>query len=266
MLDPYNRRINYLRISVTDRCNLRCRYCMPASGIKLIPHDQILTFEEIRDFVRVGTGLGIDKVRLTGGEPLVRKDIVLLVRMLADLPGIKDLGMTTNGILLTRYAEDLAKAGLDRVNISLDSLDEGNFRYITRIGKLHSVLKGIEAAKQAGLTPVKINCVVKGAKLDHDALAVRAFGKKNGLQVRFIREMDLESGVFSVVKGGDGGRCYICNRLRLTSDGYLKPCLFSEKGYNIRECGYEEAYNLAVGNKPGRGTLNNINNFYNIGG
>jgi len=239
---------------------------MPALGVKLVPHDQILTFEEIRDFVKVGVNMGINKVRLTGGEPLVRKDIVLLVKMLAAIPGIQDLGMTTNGILLARYADDLVKAGLNRVNISLDSLDEGNFRYITRIGKLHNVMEGIEAAKKAGLTPIKINCVVKNGILDQDALAVREFGRNNGMQVRFIREMDLESGVFSAVKGGDGGKCHICNRLRLTSNGYLKPCLFSEVGYNIREYGHEAAYILAVGNKPEKGTLNNVNNFYNIGG
>jgi len=266
MLDPFKRRINYLRISVTDRCNLRCRYCMPESGIKLISHDKILSFEEIRDFVQVGVNLGINKIRLTGGEPLVRKDIVRLVEMLAAIPGIKDLGMTTNGILLDRYAENLASAGLDRVNISLDSLDEGNFRYITRVGKLESVLMGIKAAKKAGLEPIKINCVVKNSSLDQNALAVREFGRNNAIQVRFIREMNLESGVYSIVKGGDGGKCHICNRLRLTSDGYLKPCLFSEVGYNIREYGYEEAYNLAVGNKPEKGSLNNVNNFYNIGG
>ena len=161
MLDPFNRNINYLRISVTDRCNLRCRYCMPETGIKLVPHENILSFEEIRDFVRVGVGLGIRKVRLTGGEPLVRKGIVQLVEMLAATPGIKDLGMTTNGILLDRYATDLAAAGLHRVNISLDSLDAGNFKYITRVGQLDSVLSGIEAAQEAGLNPVKINCVVK---------------------------------------------------------------------------------------------------------
>ena len=266
MLDPFKRNINYLRISVTDRCNLRCRYCMPESGIKLVPPENILSFEEIRDFVKVGVGLGIQKVRLTGGEPLVRKGIVQLVHMLAAIDGIKDLGMTTNGILLDRFAKDLAAAGLKRVNISLDSLDAGNFRYITRMGKLEKVLAGIEAAQEAGLNPVKINCVVKNGLMDEDALSVKEFGKTHGLQVRFIREMDLESGVFSVVKGGDGGKCHICNRLRLTSDGFLKPCLFSEAGYNIREYGYEAAYRMAVGGKPEKGSLNNVNNFYNIGG
>jgi cyclic pyranopterin phosphate synthase len=239
---------------------------MPEKGIKFLSAQDTLSFEEIYDFVNVAVGSGIHKVRLTGGEPLVRKGIVQLVEMLASIPDIKDLGMTTNGILLNRYAGDLAKAGLDRVNISLDSLDAGNFQYITRVGKLENVLDGIKAARDAGLNPVKINCVVKDRGLDQNAEEVKEFGEKNGMQVRFIKEMDLESGVFSVVKGGDGGKCHICNRLRLTSDGYLKPCLFSEVGYNIRQYGYQEALQLAVGNKPERGSLNNINNFYNIGG
>jgi cyclic pyranopterin phosphate synthase len=239
---------------------------MPESGVKLVSHKMILRFEEIYDFVRIGVGFGINKLRLTGGEPLVRKGIVQLVELLASIPGIKDFGMTTNGILLDRYAKGLAAAGLKRVNISLDSLDKGNFEYITRIGKLEKVLSGIEAAKAAGLSPVKINCVIKDGALNNDALAVKNFGEKNGFQVRFINEMNLESGVFSIVKGGEGGKCHICNRLRLTSDGYLKPCLFSEVGYNIRELGNEAALKLAVGNKPKRGSLNNVNNFYNIGG
>jgi cyclic pyranopterin phosphate synthase len=240
---------------------------MPEKGIRFMSERDILSFEEIYDFVKVAVGSGIHKVRLTGGEPLMRKGIIQLVEMLASIPGIKDLGMTTNGILLKRYAGDLAKAGLDRVNISLDSLDAGNFHYITRVGKLENVLDGIVAAREAGLNPVKINCVIKDkGLLDEHAIKVREFGKEHGMQVRFIKEMDLESGVFSIVKGGDGGKCHICNRLRLTPDGFLKPCLFSEVGYNIREHGYREALDLAVGNKPERGSLNNINNFYNIGG
>ena len=239
---------------------------MPETGIKFLSSKEILSFEEIYEFVKVAVGLGIHKVRLTGGEPLVRKGIVQLVEMLASIPGIKDLGMTTNGVLLRHYADDLAKAGLNRVNVSLDSLDTGNFQYITRVGKLENVLDGIQAARDAGLNPVKINCVIKDNGLDQNAQAVKQYGEKNGFQVRFIKEMDLESGVFSIVKGGDGGKCHICNRLRLTSDGYLKPCLFSEVGYNIREYGYTEALELAVGNKPQKGSLNNVNNFYNIGG
>jgi len=239
---------------------------MPESGIKLMSHEEILTFEEIYDFVLVAVKFGINKVRLTGGEPLVRKGIIQLVEMLASIPGIKDFGMTTNGILLDRYAKDLAAAGLTRVNISLDSLDKGNFQYITRVGKLENVLRGIKSAQQAGLNPLKINCVVKDNIKEPDAISVKEFSRRNGMQVRFIKEMDLESGIFSVVKGGDGGKCHICNRLRLTSDGFLKPCLFSEVGYNIREYDYETALNLAIGNKPEKGSLNNVNNFYNIGG
>jgi cyclic pyranopterin phosphate synthase len=239
---------------------------MPESGIELVQHNKMLTFEEIYNFTCVAVKLGITKVRLTGGEPLVRKGIVQLVEMLASIPGIRDLGMTTNGIMLDRYADDLAAAGLNRVNISLDSLDAGNFRYITRIGKLDQVLKGIKSAQKAGLNPIKINCVVKDNMQEPDAMSVKEFGRNNGIQVRFIKEMDLESGMFSVVKGGDGGKCHICNRLRLTSDGFLKPCLFSEAGYNIRDYEYEAALNLAVGNKPVKGSLNNVNNFYNIGG
>ncbi|HFB61706.1 MAG TPA: radical SAM protein, partial [Bacteroidetes bacterium] len=160
MLDRYNRKINYLRISVTDRCNLRCTYCMPASGIKLIPHDEIISFEEIREIVRQGVRDGISKVRLTGGEPLVRKGIVELVHMIASIPGVKDLAMTTNGILLEQFARPLAEAGLTRVNISLDTLSEKRYAEITRGGDIHKVFRGIEAARAAGLSPIKINCVV----------------------------------------------------------------------------------------------------------
>ena len=255
-----------MRISVTDRCNLRCRYCMPEKGTAFLPREDILTFEEIYDFVEVAVHHGINKVRFTGGEPLVRKGFVQLVEMIASIPGIKDLSMTTNGILLKRYVQDLAEAGMKRLNVSLDSLDEGNFHYITRGGRLENVLEGIRAAQAAGLEPIKINCVIKNGRPDQNALAVKAFGDHEGMQVRFIREMDLESGVFSVVKGGDGGKCHICNRLRLTSDGLLKPCLFSTTGFSIREHGYAEALALAVGNKPEKGSLNNVNNFYNIGG
>ncbi len=251
---------------MTDRCNLRCRYCMPEHGIQLMSQDEVISFEEIIDFIKVGVGFGINKIRLTGGEPLVRKGIVDLVRMIRNIPGIRDLGMTTNGILLTRYAMELKEAGLDRVNISLDSMDEGNFKYITRVGKLDQVLAGIKTAKDIGLTPVKINCVIINDSNEPDALAVKQFGLENGVRVRFIKEMDLETGVFSAVEGGKGGKCKLCNRLRLTANGFLKPCLFSELGYSIRDLGYEDAFRRAISNKPEKGSLNNINSFYNIGG
>jgi len=264
--DSYNREINYLRISVTDRCNLRCIYCMPAEGIKLLRHEDILTYDEIRDFTALAVSRGINKVRITGGEPLVRKGVVALVEMLSAISGITDLSMTTNGILLKDYAADLKKAGLMRVNISLDTLDPDKFRKITRTGNLEDVLEGIKAAKNAGLTPLKINCVVEKSADEPDAVQVTRFCKENGLVIRYIRQMDLEKGRFYAVEGGTGGNCTLCNRLRLTANGRLKPCLFNNLGYNIRELGYEEALALALEHKPRCGTVNSTGAFYNIGG
>ncbi|MCD4736310.1 MAG: GTP 3',8-cyclase MoaA [Bacteroidales bacterium] len=266
MLDSFNRQINYLRISVTDRCNLRCTYCMPECGIQLLKHEDILTFEEIYQFTKEAVERGIEKVRITGGEPLVRKGIADLVKMLASIDGIKDLSMTTNGILLEKFASTLSKAGLQRVNISLDTIDPNRYMEITRTGDLSDVMKGIEAAIQAGLTPIKINCVVKKSPMEKDALDVAGFCKEKGLQIRYIREMDLEKGRFSKVIGGEGGHCSSCNRLRLTANGRVKPCLFNNLEYNIRELGNQKAIEMAVHNKPEKGTVNETNKFCNIGG
>jgi len=266
VFDRYNRKIDYLRISVTDRCNLRCRYCMPEEGIKLLSHSDILTFDEITGFTETAVANGITKVRITGGEPLVRKGIVTLVSMISSIKGINDLSMTTNGILLEWFADDLKKAGLQRVNISLDTVDAEKYAFITRCGVLDDVLKGIDAAKKAELLPVKINCVVKDSHEEPDALAVAEFCNKNGLQLRYIKEMDLLKGTFSTVTGGSGGNCSSCNRLRLTSDGKLKPCLFNDAGFDIREMGYEKAFKAAIEMKPSSGQRNRINGFYNIGG
>ncbi len=266
MYDCFKRKINYLRVSVTDRCNLRCIYCMPESGVKLLPHNEILSFAEIIEVVKYGVEHGINKVRITGGEPLVRKGIVELTAMIANINGITDLAMTTNGILLTKYAADLVKAGLQRVNISLDTLNAEKFNTITRVGNLSEVLKGIEAAQKAGLSPIKLNCVIKNSSMEPDAQQVAEFAKQNGFHVRFIPEMDLGKGEFGIVEGGDGGNCAICNRLRLTANGLLKPCLFNDLAYNVRELGIEEAYNKALKNKPLTGHKNKTGNFYNIGG
>lgn len=266
MFDPYKREINYLRISVTDRCNLKCVYCMPAEGIEHINHSDLLSLEEIVNFTREAVKNGIDKVKLTGGEPLVRKDIVKLVQQISAITGIKDFGMTTNGGLLKRFAQELADAGLHRVNISLDTLDKEEYSRITRGGNLQSVLEGIEAARKAGLTPIKINCVIKKNRFESNARQVAAFAAKKDLQVRYIQEMDLETGSFSRVEGGDGGNCSKCNRLRLTSNGILKPCLFHDFGYPIRNTTYPETIKKAVFNKPRSGQNNSKNKFYNIGG
>ena len=266
MYDRFKRKINYLRVSVTDRCNLRCTYCMPEKGVDLIKHEDILSFEDIVKVVKTGVELGIDKVRLTGGEPLIRRSIIDLVNMISKIDGIKDLAMTTNGVFLDRYAVPLAKAGLHRVNISLDTLDPEKYKKITRVGIIDSVFNGIEAAKKAGLFPIKINCVIKESPSEPDAQEVAAFCKKNNLQVRFIKEMDLETGVFSRVIGGDGGYCKLCNRLRLTANGKIKPCLFSDLEFDVRELGIEKAFRQAIDMKPKSGSENRVNKFSNIGG
>jgi GTP 3',8-cyclase len=266
MFDRFNRKLDYLRISVTDRCNLRCTYCMPEEGIILFPHNEILSFDEIAGFTRVAVEKGIKKVRITGGEPLVRKEITTLIRMISEIKGIEDFSMTTNGTLLNRYAHELKIAGLQRVNISLDTVDPEKFRAITRYGNLNDVFEGITAAKDAGLIPVKINCVIRDTSEEKEAREVTKFCKKNNLEIRYIRQMDLLNGHFSVVEGGTGGDCEKCNRLRLTSNGKLKPCLFSNIEFDIKKTGFESALKLAAEFKPQCGSINETGTFYNIGG
>lgn len=278
MYDPFKRAITYLRISVTDRCNLRCTYCMPEEGIPLVNHNEILSFDEIEDFTRLAVSRGINKVRITGGEPLVRKGITELVRRLASIEGIDDLSMTTNGQLLSQYAGELATSGLMRINISLDTADPHRYREITRGGDISKVFEGIEAAISAGLIPVKLNCVVKNERDEPDAQSVLRYAesisrkmnsgkeKKSWIEVRFIKMMDLHTGSFGIVDGGDGGDCPRCNRVRLTANGLVKPCLFNDLGYSTRDLGAERALEMAINNKPIRGSHNNTGKFYNIGG
>ena len=266
MFDSYNRHINYLRISVTDRCNLRCRYCMPEEGILLKQHSDILSFDEIISVVEIAVKLGINKIRLTGGEPLVRKDIVRLVSMIAGVDGIDDLAMTTNGILLGELAVPLKEAGLKRVNISLDTLNPVKFAQLTRGGDLAAVLKGVDAAMDAGFDPVKINCVVFKSSDEEDARQVREYCRMKKFQPRFIRQMNLKTGEFSIVEGGNGGDCSRCNRLRLTADGMVKPCLFDDHEFSIRTLGIEHALMAALNSKPEVGCMSRTGEFYNIGG
>jgi len=189
--DGFQRGISYLRISVTDRCNLRCIYCMPPEGVELVSHNDILSFEEILLAVRAAVSLGIDKIRITGGEPLVRSSIVQLVSMIAAVEGVKDISMTTNGILLAKFAEQLADAGLNRVNISLDTLKYERFKEITRVGTLADTLKGLEAAKAAGLAPVKINMVPMRGINDDEVIDFARMTLTSGWHVRFIELMPL---------------------------------------------------------------------------
>ena len=271
LTDSFGRVHNNLRISVTDRCNLRCTYCMPEE-VTFIDKNELLSFEEIVQFVRVAAPLGIDKVRLTGGEPLMRRDLPGLVRMLMDVPGIRDVGMTTNGILLAEHAQAFFDAGLRRINISLDTLDPGRFRQLTRRDGLDRVLEGIYAARRAGFDPIKINAVSIRGITEHEVVPLAQFARKHGLHMRFIEYMpigaepwerdkvyfaheimeQLEREVAPLVPADhydprapemefrytDGGKvgfiasvsrpfCGNCNRLRLTSDGKLRNCLFA---------------------------------------
>ncbi len=266
MLDRFNRQITYLRISVTDRCNFRCSYCMPEEGVELKRHEDILSFQEIVDVVKTGTKLGLKKIRLTGGEPLVRKNLPRLVKMIAEVKGIEDISLTTNGVFLTELATQLKEAGLKRVNISLDTLNPTKFKEITGTGKLEDVLKGIDAANRAGLTPVKINFVRIPGENEEDEKQIKKYCKEKNLELRFIRQMNLKTGEFAPVEGGTGGICEICNRLRLTADGFMVPCLHSGLRFNVRKLGIEEAFRQAVNLKPEKGIGTGTHEFSNIGG
>ena len=207
MIDQHNRNINYLRISVTDRCNLRCVYCMPKEGLSLIGHDDILRYEEILRVIRVAVRLGISKVRITGGEPLVRKGIVDFIASLKTMEGLNDISLTTNGIRLEEFAERLYRAGMRRINVSLDSLNPQTYAEITRGGNLSAVLKGIESAYRAGFAPIKINTVaIKGAN-DDEILDFASLTLDKPFQVRFIEMMALGS------TGPEQSRHYLSNDL-----------------------------------------------------
>lgn len=278
MQDQFKRQIEYMRISITDRCNLRCQYCMPHQGIDWIPHDQILTYEELLRVMRISTSLGFKRFRVTGGEPLVRAGVLNFLKQASQIPGVEDLMITTNGILLGDMAQDLKEAGVDRVNISLDTFDEEKFREITRGGEIKKVLKGIEESLRVGLNPVKVNVVVVRGFNSHELPRFMELARDNPLHVRFIELMPigissdkrsefvpidemkeilgLEGAKPIDIPGGgpanyvtsDGFKgsigfisaiskhfCNTCNRVRLTPDGKLRPCLHSPKETNLRD-------------------------------
>ena len=189
MRDKFGREINYLRVSLTDKCNFRCIYCMPAEGVPLVPHSQILTIEEIAYLINFLSDYGIRYIRLTGGEPLVRKGIVTLLELIGKNPKIEEISLTTNGYFLEDMAEDLKKNGIRRVNISLDTLDPEKFRKITRTGELTKVLRGIEKAKEAGFSPIKLNSVIMRGVNEEDLIPLISFARENGLEIRFIELM-----------------------------------------------------------------------------
>lgn len=322
MKDNRGREIDYLRISVTDRCNLRCRYCMPEEGCESFAHQEMMTLEELVHISRCMAGLGIKRIKLTGGEPLVRKNIVWLIDEIHKIKGIEEITMTSNGILLADMAAELKAAGLTGVNVSLDTLNRERFRYITRRDEFEQVLKGIGAAKAAGLR-VKINCAVLEPLSLEDLRTFAEFSVQQQLPVRFIEMMPIGQGctflttdndqilkqltaIYKDVKllskkigngpavyyefaGGQGcigfisavhhQFCDSCNRVRLTSDGFLKLCLASEEGISLRDIMREgieadaladiikekvllkkpEGHHFAQQNKQAQGEKNGIN-------
>ncbi len=265
MLDRFNRAITYLRISVTDRCNLRCLYCMPEEGLELRRHDDILSYEEIVRIASVAVEMGITKIRLTGGEPLVRRNVASLVRRLAEIEGVEDLAMTTNGTLLAPVAAELKDAGLHRLNISLDTLDPDEYFRITRGGRVDDALAGIEAAKAAGF-PIKINTVRPDVDRTGEVEKIRLFCERNGLKLQLIKQYSLteakkDSGLFD-----RPSPCEECNRLRLLADGTLKPCLHSDVEIPIDLEAIESSIEETVNAKPKRGTVCNERGIAQIGG
>jgi len=268
LIDQYNRSITYLRISVTDRCNYRCTYCMPPGGVTLKPHEQMLRYEDIIAIVREAAALGVAKIKLTGGEPLVKRNIEELVRGIAAVPGISDLGMTTNASLLTpEKARALKQAGLMRVNISLDTLDAAHFCRITRGGRIEDVLRGIDAALEAGLTPVKINMVVFADTTVEEVDAMGRFCAAKGARLQTISHFSLhERAGKNYMEAGRPPRCEECNRLRLTADGYFKSCLFSDDEIKVDMQNIRQSIIHAVANKPPSGSTCTTRAMSQIGG
>lgn len=294
MIDQNGRNITYLRISVTDKCNLRCRYCMPADGVCKKDHADMLTEDEIIQAVEVAAELGITKVRITGGEPLIKKNIVSICRRTAQVEGIKEVCLTTNGVLLPELAKPLKEAGVKRLNLSLDTLQPDKYAYITRIGKMDTFRVALDAAFKAGFEKIKINAVLIGGFNDDEIVDMAKLTQIYPLDMRFIELMPMyDSGDFgmgaylpyskvleklpeAVAVSQDGGVaklyrlpgakgniglispvsahfCGECNRLRLTSDGKLKPCLHAPDEYSIKgldKAGMKAVFEKAIWNKP----------------
>lgn len=315
MVDDSGRSIGYLRLSVTDRCNCRCRYCMGPEGIPALSHKDILSYEEMAEIVAAAATLGVHKVRITGGEPLARLGVEELVGRIKAIDGIDEVCMTTNATLLAPKAQALADAGLDRVNVSLDSLDPGRYHTITRCGQLDDALEGIEAAEAAGLGPIKLNAVLLGGLNDHDIRPLALLAQEKPWSVRFIELMPIGEAVTwpeaafvpaeTVLEkvpelqavGADGVAetysapgwagtvglirpishrfCEGCNRIRLTADGMVKPCLHSAAEIPMKGLhggALVEALREAIAHKPARhqmvedGTSHSVRAMNEIGG
>ncbi|MBP7264484.1 MAG: radical SAM protein [Spirochaetia bacterium] len=265
MFDSFGRKIHYLRISLTDRCNLRCRYCMPAEGVAWLPHERIMSLENMAKVAGAAAALGFDKIRLTGGEPLVRKGVPQFVTMLRDIPGLDIIAMTTNGTLLAPLAADLARRGLSSVNISLDTVDPERYAYVTRGGRLDDALCGIRAARDAGL-PVKLNVVVDPSRDSRDLDGVRAFADELGCAVQTIRQYRLDQGKLDDFHYDRPPPCARCNRIRLLATGELKPCLHGDAVVPVDLDDPAASIRACVAMKPAHGGAASNHNVSAIGG
>ncbi|MDO5546049.1 MAG: GTP 3',8-cyclase MoaA [Eubacteriales bacterium] len=294
MIDQFGRSVTYLRVSVTELCNLRCRYCMPAEGVCKKNHADMLTEDEMIQAIEAAASLGITKLRITGGEPLVKKNIVSICRRAAAVPGIEEVCLTTNGIFLPRLAKPLREAGVRRLNLSLDTLDPEKYAYITRIGSLGDFWKGFHAALDAGFEKIKLNAVLVGGFNDDEIVALAELTKQYPVDMRFIEMMPMcdsaefgedayipftrvlealpeaqpvpkDGGVAKLYRlpGGKGNIglispvsahfCGDCNRIRLTADGKVKPCLHSNAEYPLKGLdfdGMRTQLEKAIWNKP----------------
>jgi len=252
MFDRFERPITYLRISVTDKCNLRCRYCMPAEGVPARRHEDFISLEQICAVARAAVGLGVTKVRLTGGEPLVKRGIVDLVAMLARIEGLDHLAMTTNGTCLAKYARPLKEAGLDSLNVSLDTLDPDLYRELTRGGEIGDVREGIRAAMAEGF-PLKLNMVVMTDTAPSEIERIRRFSADIGARLQLINHYELFREKKDTYAFDRPPSCGSCNRIRLMADGMLKPCLHSDIEVPLDFTRLEESLREAILSKPRRG-------------
>lgn len=267
MRDSFGRTIDYLRISVTDKCNLRCTYCMPACGVAHLRHDEVLRIEQLLAVVRAAAELGVTKVRLTGGEPLVRRGILNLVRGTASTPGIRKVAMTTNGTLLPRNARPLKDAGLTHLNISIDTLDPERYALITRGGDVNDAIAGALAARAVGFEQIKINTVIGDGAADvEDQAALREFCRRNGFSLQRIAEYNLTEEKRDALQLERPLPCAECNRIRLLSTGVLKPCLHSNEEIPIDWDDLAGSLQRAVDAKPERGGVCTNRAMVEIGG
>jgi GTP 3',8-cyclase len=265
MLDKFNREINYLRISLTDKCNLRCIYCMPEEGVQLKKHKDILRYEEIEQIVREAAQIGINKIRLTGGEPLIKKDIEILIAKISAIKEIKELSLTTNGILLAGKAKTIKQAGLTGLNISLDTLDPEKYREITRGGNLVDVLKGIDHAIEENFK-IKLNMVVLKEINDNEIDDMRNFCLDKNIRLQLINHFNLTSTKNDEYFFDRPPKCETCSRIRLLSDGTLKPCLHSDAEYKVDFHNIRQSLEKTILSKPERGSSCTSREMFEIGG